>query len=137
VKVGTFVQDAAAEGGERRTRREEFYIPGSLVALEVDTQHPVAAGTSMQVATMFNAGSPVFEVTGPGVEVIARYRQIDTLVSGWAIGEEYLAGKAAVVAAKVGKGRILLYGADVTYRGQPLGSAKLFFHGILTAVGPQ
>ena len=135
IKVGTHVVDPTAEGGERRTRREEFYVPGSLLALEIDTTHPLARGCSREVAAMFDGDSTVMQVTDPNarIDVVARIRGMDTLVSGWAIGTEYLVGKAAVLCAHVGKGRVLLYGADVSYRGQPLGTAKLLFHGILSA----
>jgi hypothetical protein len=133
IRVGTYMP--GEDGGEpRRTRRDEFYIPGSLVALDVDLAHPLALGTSRHPAAMFNANSPVFEVLDKNaVEVVASYRLDDTLVSGWAVGEEHLAGKAAVVQAKVGKGRIVLFGADVTYRGQPVGTFKLLFQAILSA----
>ena len=67
------------------------------------------------------------------VDVVASYRPEDTLLSGWAIGTERLAGKVGVVEARVGEGRVVLYGIDATYRGQPLGTAKMFFQGILTA----
>ena len=132
VKVGTHVP---TEEGERKTTREEYYVPGSLLAIEVDTAHPLARGTSRELATMVNAGSPILEVTDPQakIDVVARYRGQDTLVSGWAIGQEFLVGKAAVLCAHVGKGRVILYGADVTYRGQPVGSFRLFFQALLTA----
>ncbi|MBK8099976.1 MAG: peptidase [Planctomycetes bacterium] len=135
VKVGTHIADASADGGERRTTREEFYIPGSLLAMQVDTGHPLAKGMPAELATMFNNGSAVLEVTDPNapIDVVARWRGRDTLVSGWAIGEEFLVGKAAVLCARVGKGRVVLFGADATYRGQPLASFKLFFHALLTA----
>ena len=131
IKVGTWVADPDADGGERRTRRDEFYIPGSLVALDVDLRHPLAAGMQQNAAAMFIANTPVFEVTGPGPEVVARYRVCDTLVSGWAVGDHHIAGKAAIISAKVGRGRIVLFGADVTYRGQPLGTFKPVFEAIL------
>ena len=84
---------------------------------------------------MFDGDSTVMQVTDPNarIDVVARIRGMDTLVSGWAIGTEYLVGKAAVLCAHIGKGRVLLYGADVSYRGQPLGTAKLLFQGILSA----
>ncbi len=133
IKVGTHLP---TDEGERRTQREEFYVPGSLLAIEVDTTHPTARGASRELAAMVNNGSAILEVTDKNarIDVIARYRGMDTLVSGWAIGQELLVGKAAALCAHVGKGRVLLYGADVTYRGQPLGTFKLFFQGILTAV---
>ncbi len=135
VRVGTHVADDTAEGGERRTRREEFYVPGSLLAVEVDTAHPTARGCSPELAVMVDNGSAILEVTDPAarIDVVARYRPADTLLSGWAIGQHFLVGKAAALCAHVGKGRVLLYGANVTYRGQPLGSMKLLFGAILTA----
>ena len=97
--------------------------------------HPIARGSSRNLAAMVTGSTVIMEVTDPEaqIDVVARYRGQDTLLSGWAIGEEFLVGKAAVLCAHVGRGRVLLYGADVTYRGQPLGTFKLFFHGILTA----
>jgi hypothetical protein len=135
VKVGTHVADPDAEGGERRTTREEYYVPGSLLAIDVDTSHPLARGASREMAAMLYRSATILEVPepSPGVDVVATYRSEDTLLSGWAIGTERLAGKAGVVTARVGDGRVVLYGIDATYRGQPLGTAKMFFQGILTA----
>ena len=137
IKVGTHVatSDPGSENGERMTTRDEYYVPGSLVAIEVDTSHELARGASKSLAAMMYRSATVLDVKGnpDGVDVIARYRDHDTLLSGWAIGTEYLHSKAGVVSARVGKGRILLYGIDATYRGQPLGTAKMFFQGILTA----
>jgi hypothetical protein len=134
VKTGVHVLDPDSEGGERRVRREQYYVPGSLLAIEVDTASPIARGCASELAAMVDGDSTVLEVTDPqaAIEVIARYRHMDTLVSGWAIGQERVSGKAAALCARVGEGRILLFGADVTYRGQPLGTARLLFQAILT-----
>ena len=135
VKVGTHVADPAAEGGERRTTRDEYYVPGSLLAIDVDTSHALARGVSAQLAAMLYRSATILEVPepAPSLAVVAAYRAEDTLLSGWAIGTERLVGKAGVVAAEVGKGRVVLFGIDATYRGQPLGTAKMFFQGVLTA----
>jgi hypothetical protein len=133
LRVGTYIR---VDGGEeRRTQREEFYVPGSLLAIDVDTQHAIGRGSAPTLAAMFRNGSEVLEVTAaaPSIEVVARYRGDDTLLSGWAIGTEHLVGKAAVVCARVGKGRVVLFGNDAIYRGQPLGTARLLFNAILTA----
>lgn len=132
VKVGTHVP---AEDGERKTRRDEYYVPGSLLAIEVDTQHRLGRGSSRELAAMVNNNATILEVTDPAakIDVVARYRGADTLVSGWAIGEEFLVGKAAALCAHVGKGRVILFGADVTYRGQPLGTFKMFFQALQSA----
>ncbi len=136
VQVGVHVADETAEGGTRRARREEYYVPGSLLAIEVDTRHPIARGCSPELAAMVDGDSLPLQVTEANarIDVVARFRKQDTLVSGWAIGEDHLREKAAVLCAHVGKGRIVLCGIDATYRGQPLGTAKLVFGAILTAV---
>jgi hypothetical protein len=137
IKVGTHIasDDPDAEDGMRKTTRDEYYVPGSLMAIQVDTSHEIARGVSSDLAAMLYRSATILELEegAKDVEVVAHYRNHDTLLSGWAIGTEYLHGKAGVVAARVGKGRILLYGIDATYRGQPTGTAKMFFQGILTA----
>jgi len=137
IKVGTHVKtsDPSYEDGERKTTRDEYYVPGSLIAIVVDTAHEIARGASQDLAAMLYRSATILEVEGrpEGVDVVARYRDHDTLLSGWAIGTHHLHGKAGVVSARVGKGRVLLYGIDATYRGQPLGTIKMFFQGILTA----
>lgn len=135
VQVGTHAVDASRAEGERRTTRDEFYVPGSLLALELDGWHPLSRGSSRALAAMVNNSSPILEVVGdtPKVDVVARYRRQEPLLSGWLLGEEFLVGKAAVLCATVGKGRIVLCGADVTYRGQPLGTFKMLFQALLRA----
>ena len=64
VKVGTYVTVEAGEteADERRTTREEFYVPGSLLAIEGDTAHPLAAGCPPELAAMVNRRSSILEV---------------------------------------------------------------------------
>ena len=121
------------EGGERRAvPSRDFFIPGSLVAMHSDTTASLAAGTPAQVAAMFRR-SDAFTVkadAGERARVIASYGQKAELLSGWALGIQHLDGKAAVVECKVGQGRVVLYGADVIYRGQPAASFKLVFNAL-------
>ncbi len=133
VEVGTFVADEA--GARRATRRDEFYVPGSLLALDVDTAHPLARGAPARLAAMFRNSCEVLAPTGDDVQVVARYSATDTLLSGWAIGTEFLHGKAAALVVPYGQGRIVLFGCDAIYRGQPLTTARLFFTAILTRGG--
>ena len=137
IKVGTHVptDDPDFENGERATTRDEYYIPGSLLAIEVDTSHDIARGTTKDMAAMMYKSATILSVEDDqaDIDVVASYRSEDTLLSGWAIGTEHLRGKVGVISAQVGRGRVLLYGIDATYRGQSLGTAKMFFQGILTA----
>ena len=54
-------------------------------------------------------------------------------MSGSVLGEKYLAGRPAIVCARVGKGRAVLFGADVVYRGQALGPFELVQNAIASA----
>ena len=75
-------------------------------------------------------------VTPEGVtltyRIIARYpsdpKQI--LLSGWAVGAEKIAGKAALVELTIGKGKLILFGFRPQYRGQSLATFPLFFNAI-------
>jgi hypothetical protein len=133
ITVGTWVDDATAEGGRRRTRNEEFYVPGSLLHVDVDTSHPFAAGSDARAVAMFTRSSVVLQSTGDGVEVIARYRDSDTLASGWAVGLSHLAGRAAIARVPMGNGSIVLFGADATYRGQPLATIRLVWNALFAS----
>jgi glutamine amidotransferase-like uncharacterized protein len=84
---------------------------------------------------VFMQGSPAFEIT-PGehnerYEVVVRYADRDLLESGWLIGEDTLARKAAVVAAQLGRGRVVLIGFRAQHRAQTHGTFKLLFNALI------
>ncbi len=129
---------------------EDFFIPGSLIRMNVDVEHPLAHGMQPEVAASFSqsrafdtirlaggreGGQERTEVAPePAVEVITRYAQDNLLMSGWAMGEErYLAGRAASVQAGLGNGKVVLFGFRPQFRGQPRGTYKLFFNALLAA----
>jgi glutamine amidotransferase-like uncharacterized protein len=66
------------------------------------------------------------------VKIIARYPKDPSqiLLSGWALGQEKIAGKAALVEFTIGKGRIVLFGFRPQYRGQSLATFPLLFNAI-------
>jgi hypothetical protein len=113
--------------------RERFYVPGSLLQVRVDNRHPLAWGMPEKADVFFNS-SPVFTL-GPdslarGLRPVAWFDSASPLRSGWAWGQHFLEGTAAVVEATVGRGKLFLYGPEVTFRAQPHGTFKLFFNGI-------
>ncbi|MFN0138762.1 MAG: M14 metallopeptidase family protein [Pyrinomonadaceae bacterium] len=132
--------------------RKAFFIPGSILRTELDTAHPIAKGMPQQSIAWFE-NSPAFEieavdmrhetgekpaspVSGPSspvsVKVIAAYpkNSKDILLSGWALGAERIAGKAALVEVRIGKGKIILFGFRPQYRGQSLATFPLLFNAI-------
>jgi hypothetical protein len=109
--------------------RNELYIPGSLIRMNVDTQHPIAWGMQAAAAAFFQ-DSRAFELTQPGAaEIVASYADSDLLLSGWEIGaEEHVAGRAAVVRAPLGQGDVVLIGFRPQFRAWPTGTFKLIFN---------
>jgi hypothetical protein len=109
----------------------DFYIPGSILRIEVDRSSPVAYGMPREAAAFF-INSPAFDVQeGGSVEVVARYPPSNLLMSGWLLGERVIANRAAVVHARVGAGHVVLLGFRTEHRGQPHGTFKLLFNSIL------
>ncbi len=66
------------------------------------------------------------------IRVIARYPSDPKaiLLSGWALGTDKIAGKAALVEVTMGKGKIILFGFRPQYRGQSLATFPLLFNAI-------
>ena len=134
--------------------RKDFYIPGSILRTDLDTTNPIAKGMPKESIAWFESG-PVFEVrqetgderqetrgsTSPvsspsfpvsDIKIIANYPKDPSkiLLSGWALGAEKIAGKAALVQVNMGKGKIILFGFRPQYRGQSLATFPLFFNAI-------
>lgn len=116
---------------------KEFYIPGSILRTQIDTNHPIAKGMPKDSIAWFE-DSPAFEIqTDPlaltnNFSIIARYPSDpkDILLSGWALGVEKIAGKAALVEVKIGKGKLVLFGFRPQYRGQSLATFPLLFNSL-------
>nr|MBA2621499.1 peptidase M14 [Acidobacteriota bacterium] len=112
--------------------RKDFFIPGSILRTELDTRNPIAKGMPQQSIAWFE-DSPAFEVAADAnVKVIAKYPTDakNILLSGYALGAEKIAGKAALIEIKIGKGKIILFGFRPQYRGQSLATFPLLFNAI-------
>jgi len=127
---------AAGGGGEgARGAPAGFNIPGSLLRVYVDTNHPVGYGMPQEIAAFYD-GSVAFQTAPPAPDVqrsvIAWYPDDakDILVSGYAHGAERLERKAAVVAFTRGKGRVVMFGFRVQFRAQTEGTFQLLFNAI-------
>jgi hypothetical protein len=111
---------------------EDFYAPGSIFRLELDTAHAVARGARPEVAAWFQGG-PGFEVLdSSAVRVIGRW-PVDparVLLSGWVLHPERIAGKAGLLEVRLGTGRVVLFGFRPQYRGQSLATYSLLFNSL-------
>jgi hypothetical protein len=122
-----------ASGVERRLPNDKFYIPGSLLRVNVDNTNPLAFGMPKEVDVMFD-NSPVLHLAPDaslrGVRPVAWFGSKETLRSGWAWGQHYLEDGVAGLEAALGKGKVFLFGPEITFRSQPHGTFKLLFNGI-------
>ncbi len=112
--------------------QQEFFSPGSLVRLLLDPEHPIAWGMEREIAAMF-VSSPAFEVrlsNGARPAVVAQHALSDQLLSGWMHGADRIAGRAALVEARFGKGRVILFGFRPQYRAQARGTYRLLFNSL-------
>ncbi len=117
-----------------RVPREQFFCPGSLLRIELDPSLPLSYGMPASTSGFFTYSS-AYSVSPDAttVRIIARYSAKDLLVSGWLEGEQVIAGRAAIVSASVGAGRVVLFGFRVQHRAQSLATFRLLFNAIFTA----
>lgn len=122
----------------RGVSSQDFFLPGSIIQLEVDVDHPIGYGVEAEAVTLF-ARSQVMERTdggaNPGVSTPVCYADTDYLISGWTLGgDEYLAGRTAAAQISVGAGQVVLFGFQPHFRGQPRNTFKLLFNSLMGSV---
>jgi hypothetical protein len=108
-----------------------------VLRVKVDNTAPIAWGITEDLDILYR-NKPVFRLLPDaplkGVKTVAWFpADADPLRSGWAWGQHYLKGNAAVVEAPVGKGKIFLFGPEITFRAQPHASFKFLFTSIYYA----
>ncbi|HSG46322.1 MAG TPA: hypothetical protein VLA43_00780, partial [Longimicrobiales bacterium] len=107
---------------------QDFYIPGSILGLELE-EHTFNAGLGPDVPAWFWRSSRVFDVSDPTVEVLARFSRRPVL-SGWVLGADQVAGQPALVQASVGRGSVVLFGFQPNYRAQSVSTWPLLFRAL-------
>ncbi len=139
--IGTFelpVRDIAREYDDR------LFVPGSIVRLNLDPTHPLSFGMQPDTAAFFAFSSVYASAAGraeeprdpplaAGVKTVAHYGERDVLLSGWLEGEPVMAGRAAILEAPVGSGRVVLFGFPVQHRGQSHATFRLLFNALFTS----
>jgi hypothetical protein len=108
----------------------DFYIPGSILRLELDPSSELTEGMRDEIAAWYWRSSMAFEVDDPRIRVAARYGSGDPLLSGWVLGGEYVAGEPAILEADIGEGSVVLFGFQPNYRAQTMATWPLLFNAI-------
>jgi hypothetical protein len=137
-RLGVPITDALVTrdgDGERPLRRDEHFVPGSILQVAVDNTLPLAYGFNPQVDVFFD-NSPVFRIHSedrsgrPSGRPVAWFASATPLRSGWAWGQDRLAGGVTVADFHLGTGRVAVFGPQITFRGQSHGTFKFLFNGI-------
>jgi hypothetical protein len=131
--TGNYLTERQPDGTERRLGSDKFFVPGSILEVAVDPTDPLAYGIGKRIDVFFD-NDPVFSLDPDsaikGVRPVAWFDSKTPLRSGWAWGQDYLDGGVAVAEAAFGKGKVFLFGPEITFRGQPHATFKFLFNGI-------
>jgi hypothetical protein len=120
------------DGALKMPDTKSFYIPGSILRARVDNRQPLAYGLPDQVDVFFNQSQTFVPTTNATPYGKASWFEgRDLLRSGWAVGQEKLAGTIAVADVDVGKGKLLLIAPEVAQRAQSYGTFKFLFNALL------
>ena len=118
---------------------KQFWSPGSTLKVTFSNTNPLVYGMPREGLALFMAGGQVYEVTSTersqDVEILSTYAERDLLQSGWLLGEQVIAKKAAAVSVKHGAGRVVLIGFRPQHRDQTHGTFKLVFNALLNGPG--
>ena len=127
-------------------RSSDFYCPGSILRIDVDTANPIARTMSKDVDAYF-INSSAFEITNTpkGIfdapqtpwptRVIARYAKESVLRSGWLLGEDKIKDRVALAEVTMGKGRVVLFAFRPQHRGQTWGTFPFIWNAINSGRG--
>ncbi len=132
--IASALTEKGDDGKEKNLSATKYFVPGSVLRVRVDNTHPLAHGMPPEVDVFFNR-SPVFRSTAKSsdqtVLPVAWFDDITPpLRSGLALGQEYLKGGQVVLEARIGRGRLFMFGPEITFRAQPHGTFKFLFNGI-------
>ncbi len=112
----------------------EFFCPGSTLHVDVNSESPLSEGIQDDLLVIFR-NNPAFEVTpnpdNADLQVVLSYPDKHIMESGWLIGEKHLSRKAALIDAKKGNGRVVLFGFSPQFRAQSDATFKLLFNCLL------
>jgi hypothetical protein len=118
----------------------EFWAPGATLRIDVDNTHPLAYGMPEHALATYLAGGQVYETESGArssdVKRLATYVDRDILESGWLLGEEAIANKAAIAVVNKGEGTVIMLGFRAQHRAQTHGTFKFLFNALMQRGNP-
>jgi len=114
--------------------RSKFFCPTSILRVIVDNHTPIGYGMPEKAAAVFSR-SPVMNTRIPSSgwdrKIVSWFPDDEILLSGWLLGEDVIASKAAVVDTTYGAGHIILIGIRSQNRAQSHGTYKFLLNSFL------
>lgn len=119
------------DGKDLPLQNTEFFIPGSLLRVSVDSALKDTWGMPGRGIVYFDRGQ-VFSLSEDaeekGIKKVLWFADEKPLASGWALGQQYLKEGVTGFTATVGKGILCAYGTDITFRSQSQINFRLLFN---------
>ncbi len=137
--MSSALTEKAASGAERDLSGDKYYVPGSILRVQVDTTLAISQGLPRDLDVFFD-NSPAFrlgsDAAARGLRPIASFPNATPLRSGWAWGQGYLDGAVEAAEASIGRGKLYMFAPEITFRAQPHGTFKWLFNAIYSAGDP-
>ncbi len=116
-------------------QQPEFYLPPAVLKLDVNNEHPIGYGMKEKAFAFFGGGRAYepdgWDAAAGNMRVVATWpSEGRVLASGEMLGDEFLAGRGAVIEVDYDDGKIVMYGFRVQHRAQTQGTFKLFFNAL-------
>lgn len=116
------------DGKLTRLPSTEYYVPTSVLRGELRQGIAETRGMDQSVNLVFN-NSPVFEFEeSKDMYSLGSFPSAAPLLSGWAHGQHYLQDTHFGLVARLGKGKLVAIGPEITNRAQSHGTFKLLFN---------
>jgi hypothetical protein len=132
LQVRNHLVELGSDGKEVRLPAVKYYVPGSVLRVNVDNTIPAAWGMAKEADVYFD-NSAVFRVSTDAIskgsiKPLMWFSEPKSLRSGWAWGQEYLQDGVTAFEAPIGKGKLYAFGPEITFRAQTHGTFKLLFN---------
>ena len=116
-------------------QQPDFYLPPAVLKLDVNNEHPLGYGMKEEAFAFFGGGRAYepdgWDAAAGNMRVVATWpSEGRVLASGEMLGDEFLAGRGAVIEVDYDDGKIVMYGFRVQHRAQTQGTFKLFFNAL-------
>ena len=121
------IESHLVDESKKPLQRTQFYTPGSVLTAQVNRDHPGTWGYQDQV-DVYYSNDILFRITDTEIKPLLWFNSANVLKSGWSWGQPYLKDAVLAFDAPVGKGRLITFGNDITFRAQTHGTFKLLFN---------